>query len=319
MAVYDLYSKRRMRQRGEVPDVYSYDVISEALRTQVIHIWHDVIGLPGVNPPKFMFVEQVREVYQTMTQTLRREYGLVKLFNANAINPNDQEYALLDLESWFRREENTERVLDAIELSFKVIEGYCSKRGYLNRSNAETVASDAVEELNIRFKEHGLGYQFNSSEIIRVDSEVIHSEAVIPALTVLRGPEYANAQEEFLRAFEHFRHGNKQEALVECCKCFESTMKVICNKRGWAAAAGATSSELIRICFDNGLIPSYWQNHFNGLRSILESGIPTPRNRRAGHGAGSGPAPDIPDELVSYVLHMTASTVLFLAESEKRL
>lgn len=66
-------------------------------------------------------------------------------------------------------------------------------------------------------------------------------------------------------------------------------------------------------------IPVYWQTHFNGLRSVLESAISTPRNRQAGHGAGVGPSPDIPDELISYVLHMTAATVLFLAEAEKRL
>jgi hypothetical protein len=123
-----------------------------------------------------------------------------------------------------------------------------------------------------------------------------------------------------LSAYEHFRHGNKQEALVDCCKCFESTMKVICTKRNWPFDPNrATVSALVQICFDNDLIPSYWQTHFNGLRSILESSIATPRNRQGGHGAGAAPAPDIPNELVAYVLHMTASTVLFLAEAEKTL
>ncbi|WP_409364165.1 DUF7014 domain-containing protein [Bradyrhizobium liaoningense] len=121
-------------------------------------------------------------------------------------------------------------------------------------------------------------------------------------------------------AYEHFRHGNKEEALVDCCKCFESTMKVICTKRNWPYDPNrATVSELVRILFDNGLIPPYWQTHIGGLRSILESAISTPRNRQGGHGAGAAPAPVIPDELISYVLHMTASTVLFLAESEKSL
>lgn len=148
---------------------------------------------------------------------------------------------------------------------------------------------------------------------------MIHQEAVVPALAVLRGEEYSNAQDEFLRAFEHFRHGNKQEVLVNCYKCFESTMKVICEKRGWTYDPTATAAGLVKVIYDNGLIPPYWQSHFGGLRSVLESAISTPRNRQAGHGAGAGTPPELPDALVSYVLHMTAATVLFLSESEKRL
>jgi hypothetical protein len=80
-----------------------------------------------------------------------------------------------------------------------------------------------------------------------------------------------------------------------------------------------TAAELVRTCLDNGLVPSYWENHFTGLRTILTSGIPTARNRQGGHGAGTLMNNDPPAELVSYVLHMTASTILFLSEAEKKL
>jgi hypothetical protein len=153
-----------------------------------------------------------------------------------------------------------------------------------------------------------------------VDSALIHAEAVIPALTVLRAAEYKNAQEEFLSGHEHYRHGSYEEALVDCCKSFESTMKVICDKRGWPFDPNkSTASELIKTCLDKGLIPPYWENHFSGLRTMLTSGIPTGRNRQGGHGAGTAANHEPPSQLVSYVLHMTASTVLFLAESEKAL
>ncbi|WP_409334795.1 DUF7014 domain-containing protein [Bradyrhizobium neotropicale] len=106
---------------------------------------------------------------------------------------------------------------------------------------------------------------------------------------------------------------------TECCKCFESTMKIICDKRGWTYDSRATVSDLVRVCFENGLVPLYWQTHFSGLRSVLGSSIATPRNRQASHGASSGPAHEPPDELVSYVPHMTTATVLFLAEAEQQL
>jgi DNA gyrase/topoisomerase IV subunit B len=105
-----------------------------------------------------------------------------------------------------------------------------------------------------------------------------------------------------------------EQAMEECLKAFESTMKIICDKRGWTYDPRAAAKELV-----NGLIPPYWQSHFSGLRSVLESAISTPRNKQAGHGAGSNPPPDFPDELVSYVLHMTAATILFLSDSEGKL
>ena len=41
------------------------------------------------------------------------------------------------------------------------------------------------------------------------------------------------------------------------CK-IESTMKIICSKRGWPFDPRSTAAELIKICLEKGLIPSYW-------------------------------------------------------------
>jgi Domain of unknown function (DUF7014)/AbiJ N-terminal domain 4 len=313
MAVFDLYSKRKKRALGGANDVFTYDKIPVPLRTQVVHIWRDAIGQPEP------YIPQVAQTYHEVVKVLRREYSVFQLVDGR-LNVNDPDYAQGELINWFLNVTDTDKVLDAVELTFRIIEHVCGAYGYGGRYNNDEVVSEAIEELNVRFREHGLGYQYSDGQIVRVDSQLIHKEVVVPALTILRGNVYKNAQEEFLSAYEHFRHGKRQEALVDCYKCFESTMKVICTKRGWnfdQKAAGA--KDLVNVCLSNGLIPAYWQTHFNGLRSVLESAISTPRNKQAGHGAGAGPAPEVPDELVSYVLHMTAATVLFLAEAEKKL
>jgi hypothetical protein len=308
MAVYDLFSKRKKRELGKTTDVYTYDAIPAGLRKQVVHIWRDAIGVPD------HYVQEIGDTYETIVGALRREYSTFKLHS-------DSREAPEELINWFLSEGETDKVLDGIELSFTMIERRCSQHGYAGRyyNSGGEIAQQAVEELNIRFRENGVGYQYTDGQIVRVDSQLIHKEVVVPALSVLRGKAFKNAQDEFLSAYEHFRHGKKQEALVDCYKCFESTMKVICTKRKWPFDPRAAAKDLVSVCLSNGLIPAYWQGHFNGLRSVLESAISTPRNRQAGHGAGAGPAPEVPDELVSYVLHMTAATVLFLAESEKHL
>ena len=42
--IFDLFSKRQKRLKGDIPDIYTYDEIPNSLRVQIIHIWYDVLG-----------------------------------------------------------------------------------------------------------------------------------------------------------------------------------------------------------------------------------------------------------------------------------
>lgn len=313
MAIFNLFSKRRKAERAGPSDLYTYDKIPEGLRVQIIHIWTDAIG-----NPQLFGSENVFNAYQGMVAVLRREYQVFALTKDNR-QPYDNRQAFPELCGFFLEEKNTERVIDVIELTANFIENTASRWDYIGRHNADEIATEAINELNTRFKESAIGYEYADGQIIRIDNQLTHSEIVKPVLQVLRGNLYANAQKEFLDAHESYRHGKQAEVLVNCNKAFESTMKVVCAKRKWPVSPNATSSELIKACYDNGLIPPFWQTHFAGLRSTLEAGVPTARNRLGGHGAGAVPASAIPQTLVSYVLHLTASAILFLADSEKAL
>lgn len=293
-----------------MPDVYVYDDIPQPLRTQIIHIWLDTLG----NKNQW-WKGQVKDSYTLIVDTLCREYGIFKLPGAHEYG--DRDY-IQELANFFLREKEIEKALDAVELSFRAINQLTRSWEYLQRSNAREFADAAIEELNGRFKEHGVGYQFSDGEIIRIDSELIHSEVVKPALRLLNQKKYTGVQQEFLKAHEHYRHGNSKEALNECLKAFESLMKSICDKRGWGYSENATAKNLIQACLDNGLIPSYWQQNFTSLRSLLESSVPTGRNKLGGHGQGAT-ATTVPDHLVAYMLHMTASALVFLGEAEASL
>lgn len=313
MGIFDLFSKRKKRERGEIPDIYVYDEISDSLRVQIVHIWFDSLGNQNQYAQAIMYNgNQTSSAYKFIVKTLCREYGLFELPTGNESN---RDY-LAELVNFLLQEKDIEKVIDVIELSFKVIVNSTTDYNYLSRSNSKEIANNAVEELNQRFKEQGVGYQFIENEIIRIDSQLIHSEVVKPALKLLSDKNYKGAQEEFLSAYEHYRHKKNKEALNDCLKSFESTMKAICDKRKWIYQTNATSKNLINICFDNKLIPEFWQNNLTSLRSLLEGSIPTGRNKLSGHGQGSDKI-EVPDYLVSYMLHMTASTIVFLIEAEK--
>lgn len=311
MALFDLFSKRQKRLRGEVPDVFTYDNIPQPLRLQIVHIWRSAIGVPEEFHAR---QNMVKEAYITIVEVLCREYGVFCLVDQGS------EYLERDffkeLIKFFLSESNIEKVLDVIELSFRTIEKVASGFEYRMQSNASELADESIAELNSRFKEHGVGYQFESGEIIRVDSQLLHSEVVKPTLQLLSNKAYAGAQQEFLKAYEHYRHGNHKEALNEALKSFESTMKTICQKRKWAYDPNDSSKKLIEICYEKGLVPTFWQQNMSALRGLLEGGVPTGRNKLSGHGQGTSPIV-IPDYIVSYILHMTAAAIVFLAKGEE--
>ena len=289
-----------------MPDVYVYDEISQKLRIQITHIWDDILSESEYHEERNLEFEN----YSEIINVLYREYGVYKLANKN----NDKD----DLLVFFLKEQNVDKILDVIELSFIIIDTKRSIDYYhYNKDSIEKI-NKSIEELNHRFKEHGVGYQYENGQIIRTDSQLIHAEVVQPALQLLNEKNYAGAQEEFLKAHEHYRNGNAKEALNECLKSFESVMKSICDKNNWDYDEGATSSNLINVCLENNLIPLYWQSHYSALRSLLESSVPTARNKLSGHGQGSD-IKSVPDYLVAYMLHMTASAIVFLVEAEKNL
>lgn len=73
--IFETYSKRQKRLRGDAPDVYTYDEIPYGLKVQIIHLWDDAIGLPdkvGIN---------AGNIYTQISNVLSREYGRFTLFD----------------------------------------------------------------------------------------------------------------------------------------------------------------------------------------------------------------------------------------------
>ena len=310
MKICELFSKRQKRLRGEVPDVYRYETIPPELRVQVVHIWRDVWGKETTSTsyghrPHF----NAYRVYKEIHDVLCREYGVFTLGEEGDLGVRVGNFLLST--------EDTEKVIDVIELSFQCIDRVARNEAHLF-SPRHISPDDAIGELNDRFREHGVGYQYESGQIVKIDSQIIHSEVVKPALSFLSNPMYKNANEEFLKAHKLYRERNYKDCVSTCLNAFESCLKVICSKRGWKYGEKDGAQRLIKIVFDKGLIPPLMQSHFSALRSTLESGVPTVRNNWAGHGQG----PDevtVPEHIAAYILHLTASNILLLAKADEEM
>lgn len=193
MGVFDLFSKRQKRARGEMPDVYAYDELPQPLRVQIVHIVSDAFGTDNYGS------DQAEQAYEFVKQTLCREFGVFELVK-------------------------------------------------FSKSDQESV--------------------FNF---------------------FLQDKSFKGANEEFLKAHEHYRRGRYKECLVDALKAFESTMKTIYSLRGWPTQPTDTAKRLISTCMSNGLFPAYFDSQFSSIRSLLESGVPTVRNKNGGHGQGTAP------------------------------
>lgn len=308
----ELYSQRQHRLRGDQQDVFVYDKLPDTVRVQIIHIWNDVLGNGRQYDNGSL---EVKDAYGFIVAQLCREYGVLTL--ANTDRRFDTNYRD-ELHTFLRNEQDVERCLDAVELSFWVIHKFTKRYDYMHQQDGDKRADTATAELNQRLKSKGIGYQYTDGKVIRVDSQFLHAEVIVPSLRLLSAAVYAGAQEEYVKAHEHYRHGRAKEALVDCLKSFESMMKIICTNRSWAYSPTATAKTLIQTCLDNGLIPKFWQSHYTSLQGLLESGVPTGRNKMGGHGQGDTPT-TVPDHMVAYMLHMTASTLVFLAEADRTL
>jgi len=316
MTIADIYSNRQKLFRGEVPDVYLYKTIPQELRVQIIHILNDVflIASYGDTVGEFHTTqdEAYEWIYERINEKLCDEYGVFTLSDSATRSSKAVHEFLL-------RTPETEKVLDAIEIAFYHIEKYMDNWVHQKEFTAHTerkISPDgAINKLNRRFREHGVGYQYESGQIIRVDSQLIHAKTVRPALHILSNPTYKAANAEFLSAHEHYRTGRYKECLNDCLKAFESCIKTICKRRGWTYTEKHNAGRLIQIVFDKDLIPPFMQSHFTALRCTLESGLPPMRNNLSAH----GPAEEttVADYIAAYALHLTASNILLLAKADE--
>jgi hypothetical protein len=297
MGTLDIFSKRN---NNDINSIFKYNEIPKALRIQIVHIWKDSIGLYSAG--RYSNTSPSNSIWDFIHKGLCKEYGVFSLSPKGSTPLENCGYFIQD-------ENSVEKILDIIELSFKLIDtkvrGMRREWAYMNITQ---YPDQAISELNQRFREHGIGYQYIEGKIIRVDSDYIYKEAVKPAVNLLFSEGFEGASEEFMKAHEHFRKGNDKEAVTEAEKAFESVMKTICNKLKWELPNKQNANLLIKILIDNNLIPFWLEN------SML--GLPTLRNKLTAHGQGEKSV-KIPRHKVAYALHLCATNIVFLIEAFK--
>jgi hypothetical protein len=318
MEVFETYGQRKKRaEQADQPDVYQYDEIPQTFRQQVLKICDSYIGpYPFPRLRGNHLTPSFHPIWTIIHDEFSEAIGVESLSNGNHTPYQKCANYLIAAST------DTDNVIGLIEIIFIVLNSIENDEELSLKYQLKGSASEAIDLLNLRFKHNNLGYQFVNGEIIRLDSEYIHSEIVKNALTLLRGSSFAGASQEFWKAHTHYTQGLYKEAIVEALKAFESTMKTICDLRGWSYVdankpnALPPAGKLVEVILKEDLIPTYLSGHLKGLSNLFIDGLPALRNKTSGHGQGSDVV-EVSAYFAAYALHLAASNIVFLVEAHK--
>ncbi len=268
MGAFETYAKRKAAKKaaGE-PDVFEYDVIPAFLRKQVALIaqaslgpWYPPNGFGGHSPSG-------NDNWEGIAQIMEREFESFP----DRDTDDDCQRCLFFLSS----ATNVEEWLSLVEIFCLLLWSLRErgKRHNIVHFGATQEWQDALDEINDRFREKGFGYEFTNGEIICIDEQFIHAEVVKPALALLAQVGFDKANEEFMTAHRHYREDHAKDAVVAANRAFESTLKAICEEKGWTYPHGARASDLVHARAKIGFVSGVLRCWIGRLHCGNENGI----------------------------------------------
>jgi hypothetical protein len=286
--------------------VWVFDEIPGILRVQVSNIIRGAMGSTNEYAPY-----NALETYKFLRDSVAHHHGRHSLCSESGF--------VADVHMCLQTEREIPVWLDVVELSFRLIERARAKvpEHLRDAAGIKIPADEAIDELNERFRRAAFGYRYERGVILRIDNEFTHQAATRPALELLSDPRFSGPEEEFRAAHDHFKAGEYKDCAVDALNALESTMKTICDTKGWHYPKGARASDLLKILRKEKLFPEFADQSFEQLLATLKSGLPAVRNQAGGHGQGAIPV-QVPDYVAVYALNLAASKIRFLVEAFKQ-
>lgn len=313
----DLYDSFSIRKRQSSPGKEP-DVISDAFRKRVLLYWRDYISGNSPVIDQYMYDQFLFTFWPEMHNALQNLYGRFYLSDSSF-----QDDIPRDLEE-FLWACSAEEFFDFMELAFKL------PVSWRLRYNSDHI----VDSFNAMFRIEDLPYQLTYwivckeadqglpttgpppmrttidttafPQVIRVDEDVTHQEAIKPALAALNAPHFNQPNQDFLKALRHYRDDEFADCLTACGATMESTLKVLCDRNGWQYNQTDTLKTLLDVVILNSSLESFFKQTLMLIGTI--------RNHlSSAHGRGAAAQP-VPRHIAQYAITNTAAAVILLIE-----
>jgi hypothetical protein len=177
--IFETFARRKEKEaRNGLPEVYTYDEAPEHLRHQVILALSEGIGrYHVVTGDEWHMPPNCNDIWNEIDRICQKE-----IF-AYAKNVGGDNVARRFLN--FLRVADVDDFLSAVEIGCVGLSCVNDKYNGMQERGARQTGVDAIDEINGRFEQHAVGYQFENRYIMRVDSKLTHSEIIKPALCLL--------------------------------------------------------------------------------------------------------------------------------------
>lgn len=210
---------------------------------------------------------------------------------------------------------------------------------WMFQSPAYKLGQMGVDAVNDIFREEGIGYEFSPyvatevpvdppsygkpmygpgggyrveiqyPEATKKSNEWLHANTSMPALRLLSSaPIWKVANEEMLKAHEHFRRGDFPDAIHWAGKCLESVLQIICDKNGWSFVPDkSTLNPLLQACYKGGLFAAPYID-------VIQKSSGEIRNAWSGHGKAKSAHGKATQAMAEHMLQITSAHVMLLAK-----
>jgi hypothetical protein len=219
-----------------------------------------------------------------------------------------------------------EQALDFIEAIFT-----------LARDTAGAIA--LVDEFNRVFREEGIGFELTpmtqrtfvgggavsphtvesilghgvhsietTYPIIRKRGDTIQEESMKECLVLLADPTFQIANDQFLKAHQHYRANEWDQSIAYCGSAFESALKAVLEKKGVPFNKDASAGPLIQECVKATIFPQTYENGLIGIVNV--------RNAMSDTTHGRTPATQIVpgQKNAEHLLYVTAANIVFVSK-----
>lgn len=302
-ALYKSFSLRRNRQKGST----DLPPLTSRFRARVVLYFRDFVE----HFPEQPLLYWGKGIFWfDVTQRLQHLYGTGDLSSGQqSVTPVDEILTFLNTCS-------TEEFFDFLEQAFLV------GRNSSTFQDAGTI----VPAINEMFRIEDLPFELTNltfrqvpvpsrphqtysepnryPQVIVVAEQVIHQEAIEPALAILEASHLQSADGEFRKALTHYRKSEFADSLTACGSAMESTLKVLCQRNGWSYNQKDTLSTLLDVVVDESSLDNFFSQPFMLIGTI--------RNRlSSAHGKGTQTTAVL-GHIAQYAITSTAAAIVLL-------
>ncbi len=310
--IFETYEFRKRRENKTEPDVYRYDVAPKQLRHQICVALEEGIGSYIPDPNRGSgFLSETRDCWDLIDEVCVKEVDSYLIYRA--------EYNLkLRVFNFIMNSESIDQLLSVIEIACRALAQIDNYYESPRERDAKQTGKESITEINQRFEQHAVGYQYEDPIIIRVDSKHAHAEIIKPALVLLKDPIFSKVNEDFIIAHKHYREGHLKDSVTAANRAFECMLKAICDAENWPYDKGSSASNLVSVVQNKKLFTHDFDRIFAAWAAMLKNGLSSVRNDAGAHGEGAHAAA-VTKEIARFAINLAASNILFLGESYKAL